>query len=285
MNDSRPQTLTALRSIFSPGKLLVALLALMTCLVLADRFALFGMKQGNLWTVSAVGLMLVAFFVLLIRVNRAVPKSAGKDDYLRGMHALGRRQLDEAISSFTQAIQLDPESAVAYKHRGVAYLRKGEAGKAAVDFEKAAELGENILKMREIPSPKSSEPREERYDDETGGQLYRALQPRLSELFQIVQWELDSSVNDDFVTYDDDRHGDFPARSRLTGEYYIDSHYYYKMEEDGRSYVRVSITAHCLEKELDASEAKRDYLGVEVRINVWQHTGEIEFDSAHSSVL
>jgi tetratricopeptide (TPR) repeat protein len=48
---------------------------------------------------------------------------------------------DEAISDCSKAIEIDPELALAYNNRGLAYYGKGEFDNAWEDFSKAESLG------------------------------------------------------------------------------------------------------------------------------------------------
>ena len=49
-------------------------------------------------------------------------------------------QWDEAIIEYGEAIELDPDLALAYNNRGLAYAGKGEAAKAVSDLERCVEL-------------------------------------------------------------------------------------------------------------------------------------------------
>jgi len=49
--------------------------------------------------------------------------------------------IDKAIADYTEAIRLDPNLALAYNSRGIAYQKIGEEAKAAADFVKAKQLG------------------------------------------------------------------------------------------------------------------------------------------------
>ena len=49
--------------------------------------------------------------------------------------------MDKAIADYTETIRLDPELAVAYRGRGVAYEKKGDKAKAEADFAQAKKLG------------------------------------------------------------------------------------------------------------------------------------------------
>ncbi len=66
----------------------------------------------------------------------------GADDaYSRGIDNLAGGPFAAAIADFTQAIELDPQRANAYRLRGVAYKNIGEEAKAEADYEKAMQLG------------------------------------------------------------------------------------------------------------------------------------------------
>ena len=47
----------------------------------------------------------------------------------------------KSVIAYTEAIRLDPNYALAYYNRGVAYQNIGEKDKADADFAKAKELG------------------------------------------------------------------------------------------------------------------------------------------------
>ena len=52
-----------------------------------------------------------------------------------------KRQFDQAIADYTEAIRLNPEYAIAYYNRGVTYQRKDEQAKAEADIARARERG------------------------------------------------------------------------------------------------------------------------------------------------
>jgi Flp pilus assembly protein TadD len=58
----------------------------------------------------------------------------------RGILHLEKGQLDQAITEFTKAIELDPKSDWAYSNRGLAYVRKGQYDQAISDCNKALEI-------------------------------------------------------------------------------------------------------------------------------------------------
>jgi len=59
---------------------------------------------------------------------------------LKGLAALGELQFDKAIAAYTAAIDRDPKYSFAYLGRGDAYLAKGDADRALLDYEHAARL-------------------------------------------------------------------------------------------------------------------------------------------------
>jgi len=58
----------------------------------------------------------------------------------RGEAYLEKKQYDEAIINFTDAIRLYPKYGIAYERRGVAYLWKYQYDKAIIDFTEAIRL-------------------------------------------------------------------------------------------------------------------------------------------------
>jgi len=65
----------------------------------------------------------------------------------RGLIA-GKEELDyqSAINNFDEAIRLDPEYAIAYGNRGIAYSKLGEYSKAIEDYNQAIKLYPNYSK-------------------------------------------------------------------------------------------------------------------------------------------
>ena len=63
----------------------------------------------------------------------------------RGNTYLATGQYDQAIADYTKALELNPQDALAYNNRGLAYFYlKGEYDKAWEDVSKAQELGFQI---------------------------------------------------------------------------------------------------------------------------------------------
>lgn len=63
-----------------------------------------------------------------------------EDYHQQGMEKAKRGKYKEAIEDFTQAVCINPNYATAYKYRGLAYSRLGDAPAAIADFHKAADL-------------------------------------------------------------------------------------------------------------------------------------------------
>jgi tetratricopeptide (TPR) repeat protein len=53
-------------------------------------------------------------------------------------------QLDQAISDFTKALEINPRFAMAYNNRGIAYYSKRQYDKSWMDVKKAQSLGYQI---------------------------------------------------------------------------------------------------------------------------------------------
>jgi Flp pilus assembly protein TadD len=57
---------------------------------------------------------------------------------------INNRQYDQAIAILDQAIQIDPNNALAYNYRGIAYYRSKSYEEALADFNKAIQLNPNL---------------------------------------------------------------------------------------------------------------------------------------------
>jgi tetratricopeptide (TPR) repeat protein len=59
-----------------------------------------------------------------------------------------RKDYDQAIADFTQAIELSPQDDVSYYNRGLAYYNKGELDPAIADWEMALQINPNYSSAR-----------------------------------------------------------------------------------------------------------------------------------------
>ena len=57
---------------------------------------------------------------------------------------------DRAIADYNRAIQIDPDNAVAYNNRGIAYWRLNDKINARRSFQKAKELGHLLYSLSRI---------------------------------------------------------------------------------------------------------------------------------------
>jgi uncharacterized protein (TIGR02145 family) len=62
----------------------------------------------------------------------------------KGMESFEKKDYDQAISDFTQAIRLNPNSFKAYTMRGLAYQQKGDYDKAIAEYTQAIRLNPNF---------------------------------------------------------------------------------------------------------------------------------------------
>jgi len=79
---------------------------------------------------------LFAFLILylsLVSCSLSQVEQEAVAHHNRGIEYLYNGDLEQAISEFDQAIEIDPQHAKAYKIRGFAYFDKGEHDKAIAD--------------------------------------------------------------------------------------------------------------------------------------------------------
>jgi tetratricopeptide (TPR) repeat protein len=74
-------------------------------------------------------------------VGELIKKKESDIHFEEGNILLDEKNYDEAILEFNEAINLDPDFALAYNCRGSAYSSKEDSDKAIADFTKAIELG------------------------------------------------------------------------------------------------------------------------------------------------
>ncbi len=83
-------------------------------------------------------LILNLLFPLLVS---SIYAETAEEYFSRGVAYHEQGNLTQAISDFTNAIEINPKLAEAYPHRGDAYLMIKDYGKAWTDVHKAEELG------------------------------------------------------------------------------------------------------------------------------------------------
>ena len=81
---------------------------------------------------------------LLAGPSFGAPVQDGKSSYDQGIEFFKKGQYDQAIASFTQAIQASPKNAVYYNSRGLAYYDNKNLDKAIADYNKAIHPGPEI---------------------------------------------------------------------------------------------------------------------------------------------
>jgi len=86
-------------------------------------------------------LLLILITTCLIAVN--VYAQSAKEHYDLANTCLNQGKYDEAIMHLTEAIQIDPNTAIYYKARGEVYRLKSDLGHAILDYTKAIELNPN----------------------------------------------------------------------------------------------------------------------------------------------
>jgi len=64
-----------------------------------------------------------------------------------GLEEQGRGNLDKAISLYSKAINIYPQSHIAYFNRGLCWMKKSNKQKAEKDFRRAVELDPSLQKM------------------------------------------------------------------------------------------------------------------------------------------
>ncbi len=62
-----------------------------------------------------------------------------------GGDCLDKGKYDDAIADYDKAIEINPNVAIAYTNRGLAYGRKGEVDRAIADYTKAIAIDPNFV--------------------------------------------------------------------------------------------------------------------------------------------
>ena len=99
------------------------------------------MKNASNKTIWII--LLIVLFFLLSCVSKQKVKTELRDAefyFNRGVTSYKKGQLDQAISDYTNALEINPRLAEAYYRRGIAYVKKGQLDQAISDFTKAFEI-------------------------------------------------------------------------------------------------------------------------------------------------
>lgn len=96
-----------------------------------------GPSQGKVWQMKNLIPMLVAVIFALL-VGSLGCGSEAEQHYKKGISYGNRGQMEKAIEEYTKAIELNPEYAEAYYHRGQAYQENPD--QAISDLSRAIEL-------------------------------------------------------------------------------------------------------------------------------------------------
>ena len=85
--------------------------------------------------------------VLIIFIGLLTPiLSHGQEDWMnRGFTLLRSRQFSAAAEAFTRAIEMDPDNAEAYNHRGVARAYMGKIDDAISDYTRALQIKPELV--------------------------------------------------------------------------------------------------------------------------------------------
>ncbi len=106
--------------------------------------AKLGRPRNDIRIVSILGILVVSAASLLVAarfrpiVNLA--PNGGADIAALASRALDKKQFDQAITRYRQALRVSPKSALIWYNLGVAYSRKGEYKEAVAAFNRANEL-------------------------------------------------------------------------------------------------------------------------------------------------
>jgi len=125
-------------------KKIITLILLVTLSVFADAFAKDSAKEAL--DAGAEFVKQSKYDEAIISYSRAIEVNPnyGEAYYGRGFAYGHKGDYDKAIDDFTKVIILSPGFADAYNNRAVAYCSKKEYDKAWVDIHKAEELGYKV---------------------------------------------------------------------------------------------------------------------------------------------
>ena len=111
---------------------------------------------------------------------------------------------------------------------------------------------------------------------------YQRVASKRTVLLAIVQDAIQAYINDTILTCETNKEG-FPARDRLTGQYYIGSESFHCQELTPNTkkvnalQYNISIMARCLEKIWSPNQIDQDYLGLEVHLEWLPEKAQLAF--------
>jgi tetratricopeptide (TPR) repeat protein len=102
------------------------------------------MKRGRKW------LSLIPLLLATLALAAACGPSQAERHVNQGIEFHKQGRLDDALSEFDRAIELDPKLAKAYGNRGWVYWQRGELDKALADLDRAIELDPLLAMARAV---------------------------------------------------------------------------------------------------------------------------------------
>ena len=87
--------------------------------------------------------LLVLCLSVLGSLYACAPQKTAENYFEQGKKSYEKKEFDQAIAHYNEAIKLDPKLVKAYNNRGIAYVVKGQFDQGIVDFNKAIELDPN----------------------------------------------------------------------------------------------------------------------------------------------
>ena len=96
--------------------------------------------------VQTMALLFILSVSLMAGLSQGGTANDAKSYIDQGVNLIKKGQYNEAIVSLDQAIQIDPNFALAYNYRGLAYFRTKSFDKALTDFDKAIQLDPNFCR-------------------------------------------------------------------------------------------------------------------------------------------
>lgn len=119
-----------------------------------------------------------------------------------------------------------------------------------------------------------------------GGEIARAaFRPLLPAVYDLIHQAIEQYVNGDRTYPEDDEEDlDFPARARMTGDYYLEAPVYSVCTHGDHQSYSITVQANLIERKLVESWPDGDYLGLDVNI-VFDETHPLQISGVHSKVL